>query len=102
MSYTDEILNVSVNGDDLVYRHTVPNLDLSVERHTVNVPHDGLFHVIHKGQTLGGYESMSEAEQRFGEVVKENNYELKSMSVKVSPPGDLHLDEYVRQAWKFP
>ena len=61
------------------YRQYIPDLDLSIERHTKPVPSDGKYHVLRNGEILGSFRSLKQAQVLYREIVQRSGY-------KPSPP----------------
>ena len=57
------------------YRHSLPALDLSIERNTEQAPSDGQFHVIRAGELLGSFRSLKMAQKLFRTIVQESGYQ---------------------------
>ena len=68
------------------YKHSIPDLELSIERNTSQVPADGKFHVIYKGNIIASYSSRRKAEETFHQIVKESGYKPEPISEKSSEP----------------
>lgn len=66
-----------MSKDSESYRHLLPNLHLSIERYTNNAPNDGKYHVLKDGIIVASYRKKKEAEERFYEIIKANNYKLE-------------------------
>lgn len=97
MSYIDEIVGVSVKNKGGMYRHSVPKLNLSIERCTSLVPGDGKFYIMHKGRILRSYRSRDKAEEYLYQFVKENEYELKSIPVDAIDSANEDTSRYFRK-----
>ena len=97
MSYIDEIVGASVKNKGGMYRHSIPKLDLSVERYTGLVPGDGKFYVIHKGRILKSYRSRNKAEQYLNQFVKESDYKLKSVPIEAVDSINDDMGRYFRK-----
>ena len=57
------------------YRQFIPDLELSVERATDNVPQDGKYHVLKGGRDLGSFRVLKQAQALFKQVVNESEYQ---------------------------
>ena len=68
-------IEVYVNeGTGGAYRHFIPQLTLSIERNTLNVPNDGRFYLIRDGCIIDSFQSIKKAEERFRQLVKETGF----------------------------
>lgn len=76
------------------YRHYIPALDLSIERHTNRVPADGKFHLVHKGNIIGSFRLRKQAEQKFYQIVKESGYKPDTPKAKPIDPSEKALERY--------
>ena len=97
MSYIDEIIGVSVKNKGGMYRHSIPKLGFSIERYTDLVPGDGRFYVLHKGKIVKSYRSRSKAEEYLYQFVKESEYELKSVPIKIVDALNEDTSRYFRK-----
>lgn len=57
------------------YRHSLPALNLSIERHTEQAPSDGQYHVIKDGELVGSFRSLKLAQKLFRSIVQESGYQ---------------------------
>ena len=69
------------------YRHSLPALDLSIERNTNLVPPDGKFYIVHKGTVIANFPTKKKADERFYEMVKESGYKPEPIAEKVIKEG---------------
>jgi hypothetical protein len=69
------------------YKHFIPNLDLSIERNTANVPNDGRFHIVKVGTVVQSFRSRKLAEEKFRQLLAESGFkpELPPHSDKINP-----------------
>ena len=56
------------------YRQHLPDLDLSIERQTDAVPHDGAWYLLRDGEQLGRYRSLKAAQAAWKEVVRASGW----------------------------
>ena len=56
------------------YRQFIPDLALSIERATGEVPDDGKYHVLHDGASVGAFRSLKAAQVEFRRIVEESGY----------------------------
>lgn len=57
------------------YRQTLPDLELSLERFTENVPSDGGWYLLRAGQQLGRFRSRKEAMEAWRGVLDEAGWQ---------------------------
>jgi hypothetical protein len=55
----------------------LPDLELSIERFTENVPADGRWHLLRGGHELGRFRSLKAAQKAWHEVVRESGWTPK-------------------------
>jgi hypothetical protein len=72
------------------YRQVLPDLELSIERSTENVPDDGQWHLLRGGEEVGRFRSLKAAQVAWREVVSDSGW-------KPSPP-NVDVDEVRRRA----
>jgi hypothetical protein len=51
------------------YRQHLPALDLSIERFTEAVPHDGRWYLLRAGDELGSFRTLNEAKRAWADVL---------------------------------
>lgn len=65
------------------FRMNLPDLALSIEQNTENVPQDGRFHVIHNGVDLGSYPNLKRAREHFQKIKDAAGFQAPG----AEPPG---------------
>jgi hypothetical protein len=60
--------------DMQLYRQAVPAIGVSLERATENVPNDGFFYVLFKGEIKGRFRTRSRALALYRTLLNENGY----------------------------
>ena len=73
------------------YRQAIPDLNLSIERETGQVPSDGKYHVVRDGTVLESFRLLKQAQEHFKKIVKESNYKPKHQ-VKRKSGSELNID----------
>ena len=81
--------------DDSTYRHFIPDLSLSIERNTARVPNDGKFYILHEGHITESFRTITKAEARFRELVKESGYKPEVSATKPPSAADEELERYL-------
>jgi hypothetical protein len=56
------------------YRQVLPQLHLSIERHTPRVPDDGAWYLLQEGRRLGRFRSLKAAQKAWKEVVDSSGW----------------------------
>ena len=62
------------------YRQAIPAIQLSLERATPNVPQDGHYHVLLKGQVKGRFRSFKQAQVAYKTLIEQSGYTPPSNS----------------------
>ncbi|HEX78015.1 MAG TPA: hypothetical protein G4O03_06350 [Dehalococcoidia bacterium] len=90
------------------YKHSIPKLNLSIERNTSQVPNDGKFHIVYDGCIVASFSSIKKAEERFRQLVQESGYKPEAPPTR--PISARHesieryldaKDEYWAQSYKY-
>lgn len=77
------------------YKQYIPDLQLSIEKDTQNVPSDGCYYVVRAGTIRGKYRSLRKAEELFHALVKESGYKPKSEKAKAKTAPELSIERYL-------
>ncbi len=77
------------------YKQYIPDLNLSIERTTESVPHDGKFHVIREGEVLQSFRSLKQAQEFFKDIVKKSGYKPKSEAKSRKTASQQNIDRYL-------
>ena len=68
------------------YKHYIPEIKLSIERNTGNVPKDGKFYVVKEGEIVKSFKSRKIAEELFQKLVSESGFKPnKEHDGKIDP-----------------
>jgi hypothetical protein len=76
------------------YRQVLPDLELSIERHTENVPPDGHWYLLRRGETMGCFRSLKAAQAAWNEIVSESGWKPKTRELNLS---DIHRREQIER-----
>lgn len=79
-----------------LYRQYIPDLDLSIERYTQEVPSDGKYHVLRNGEVSGSFRSLKQAQDVFRKFVQDSGYKPSSPESSKTASEimtERHLDE---------
>ena len=74
---------------DEPYLQVLPDLQLSIERSTKNVPDDGQYHVLRGGTEVGRFSSLKAAQAAWRTIVRESGWKPS--------PRDVDADEVRRR-----
>lgn len=61
------------------YKRKIPEIGLSLERDTNNVPNDGRFYIVRDGELVDSYPSERRALTRFRELVEKSGFKPKAI-----------------------
>lgn len=77
-----------------MYRHSLPALNLSIERLTENVPCDGKYYVLRDGETVGVFRSLKQATRLFRQIVDESGYKPEEVSMSKEALRNAEMNRY--------
>ena len=83
-------MTVDVNS----YRYFMSALDLSIERHINQVPNDGKYYIVHKGNIVHSFRSRKRAEEIFYQLVKDSGYKRDTVAEENIDPAQEALERY--------
>lgn len=63
------------------YRQTLPDLELSLERYTGNVPDDGGWYLLRAGEQVGRYRTRNEAMEAWKAVLDEAGWKPPTRAI---------------------
>ena len=76
------------------YRQYIPNLGLSIKRHTEAAPSDGKYHVVKNGEILGSFRSLKQAQEMFKQCVQDSGYK-PSLPQPSKPVSQIMTEQYM-------
>ena len=76
------------------YKHYIPDLKLSIEKNTNNVPSNNYYYVIRDGEIIEKYRTLKKAKELFDKMVKESGYKPKFDNSAQKDMYDSKLDQY--------
>lgn len=76
------------------YKHFIPDIGLSIEKNTSNVPNDGRYHVVKAGIVIQSYRSRKLAEEKFRQLLAESGYKPELSPSKPINPLDESTERY--------
>ena len=76
------------------YKHYIPDLKLSIEKNTNNVPSNNYYYVIRDGEIIEKYRTLKKAKELFDNLVIESGYKPKLENSKPKGVRDYELDKY--------
>jgi len=77
------------------YKHYIPDIGLSIEKNTENVPQDGKYHLLHNGQILQTFKTLKQAEAAFKEKVAELGYKPKPVKKQAKSATEQDVESYL-------
>lgn len=60
------------------YRQGIPDLNLSIERATFNVPKDGRYHIVKESNIIANFKSLKQAQEFYWKIVHDLGYKPKT------------------------
>jgi len=75
------------------YKQSIPYIGLSLERATSNIPRDGYFYVLLRGEIKGKFRSLKRAQLVYKALLQESGYKPPTTDVKVDPAQET-VDRY--------
>lgn len=66
-----------------LFRQSIPAIDLSLERSTENVPNDGYFYVLSKGEIKGRFRTKSKALSLYRALLEQSGHRPQPVQVSV-------------------
>ena len=76
------------------YKRELPEVGLSIERATENVPNDGRFYLVWRGKIIGDFSTEKLALQRYKEILAEVGFQPKESKGERITPSQESLDQY--------
>jgi len=78
-----------------LYKHYIPELNLSIEKNTENVPDDGRFHVVKAGKIIKSFSSRKLAEKKFKQLLEESGFKPEQKHTQQTNPSDEAIERYL-------
>lgn len=76
------------------YKRELPQLDLSVERDTENVPNDGCFYLLRRGKIIADFPTEKSALKKYREILEEVGFQPQEVETKKLTPSERWLEDY--------
>lgn len=76
----------------LYYKQWAHGTNVSIERHTENVPHDKNFHILRDGKTVGSYKSRTKALEAFSELLDTIGHTPPPFESEAMTPFEMELE----------
>jgi hypothetical protein len=86
---------VLMAGSSHTYKQYIPDIGLSIEKNTENVPHDGNYYLVRNGQIVKGFRTLKKAEVTFKEAVAESGYMPKPVEKRKKSAAEQDTDRYL-------
>jgi hypothetical protein len=77
------------------YKHYIPDIELSIERGTDQIPNDGKFYIISKRHVIDSFKTRKQAEEKFRQLVSESGYKPNTLEEKKLNAGDETIERYL-------
>ena len=84
-----------MSGKKESFKQYIPDIGLSIEKNTENVPQDNKYYLIHKGKIIESFKTLKLAEVRFKEKVKEIGYKPKPVDKSAKSAAELNIETYL-------
>lgn len=84
-----------------MYKHYIPELNLSIEKNTEKVPSDGKFHLLKDGKIIESFRSQKKAEEKFKQLVFDSGYKPKVPDNKSTDTVSETVDRFLRDKTIF-
>jgi len=79
-----------------MYRRSLPQINLSIERNTNKVPCDGKYYLFKDGVILKIYRSRSKADEHFQQIVDESGFKPQKLEKETVDQTNETLDRFLR------
>ena len=76
------------------YKRALPEVELSIERATENVPNDGRFYLVWRGMIVNDFSTEKLAPRRYNEILNEVGFQPKETKGEHITPSQERLDQY--------
>ena len=86
---------------DAFFRLDVPEIGLSIEQNTENVPHDGRYHVVKAGAIVASYPSLKRARDRLQKLKEEAGYQPTLDAAAEKSPAKEHVERLMDAASSY-
>jgi hypothetical protein len=80
---------------DDTYKHYIPDLGLSIEKNTENVPQDGKYYLLREGQIVRAFRTLKKAEVAFREMVAEAGYTSRPAEKQAKSAAEQDIERYL-------
>ena len=77
------------------YKHHIPELGLSIEKNTPNVPGDGKYYLVRKGQIVESFRTLKRALEAFKQEVADSGYVPKATEKKPKSAAEQNIEAYL-------
>ena len=86
--------SIYVRDNNGYYKHSLPALNLSIERNSGRVPNDGRFYIVQEGGVVDSFRSKKKAEAKFYEMVEASGYKPEIPVDEPKSPADESMERY--------
>lgn len=77
------------------YKHYIPDIGLSIEKNTENVPQDGKYYLLRDVQIVSAFRTLKQAEIAFKEMVSELGYKPKPVKKQTKSAAEQNVERYL-------
>jgi hypothetical protein len=81
------------SGDN--YKHYIPDLLLSIERNTENVPKDGKYYLLRDGEIVEGFRTLKKAQMAFKQALDKIGYTPKPSEESAKSAAEQRIQAYL-------
>ena len=83
-----------MSGLDNAYKQYIPDLGLSIEKNTENVPRDGKYYLLRGGQIVKAFRTLKKADVAFREMLAEDEYTPKPVEKQAKSAAKQNIERY--------
>jgi len=77
------------------YKRYIPEIKLSIEKGTKDVPSDGKYYLVSNGSIIEKFSSLKKAEDRFKQLIEASGYKPKPLKNIKPRPEEETVDRYM-------
>lgn len=77
------------------YKRYIPDISLSLEKGTKDVPNDGKYYLLKDGTIIGKFTLLNKANEKFKEILVISGYKPKHILDTKINPGEESIDRYI-------
>lgn len=77
------------------YKRYIPNIHLSIEKSTDNVPDDGKYYILKDSEIIFNSRSLKKADEYFNELVKKSGFKPNKNVINKQSPSQESIERYL-------